>query len=149
MRRVPLALAMLVTAQPSLAAEHHTPTLSPDQAAQALESPIVQEAAAKTLTQLAGILLDTRVGPLAALADPRDHVRASDTLRDLKHRDDPHYEQHLERDTRRALGTAGALAGGAVAETAELRRTAARLREVLAPLIGSLAPAGEEERARD
>lgn len=142
MRSVPIVLALLVAASPAAAQPPKATLPSGADAARLLENPAVQDGAARALAQLAGIVLDTRVGPLAALADPNGDVRPSETLRDLKTRDDPHYEQHLYSDTRQALGTAGAMAGGVAAQTDELRRTAARLHDALAPLIGALAPAG-------
>ena len=115
------------------------PRITADQAAAALQNPLVQDGLARAVTQLVGIVLDTRVGPLAALSDPADDVRPADTLRDLKHRDDPRFEEHLHDRTRHALAAAGGVAG----EAAELDRTARRLEAVLAPLV---AYAGAPER---
>lgn len=148
MRAFPiLAFSAALLASPALAQPPRPERPSAADAARMLQNPVAQDAAARALTQLAGIVLDTRVGPLAAL-DPDADVRPGDSLRDLKRRDDPHYEQHLYRDTKRALGQAGAVAGGVAAESDELRRTAARLRDALAPLMGALAPA-EDSRAGD
>lgn len=141
-----LALIPLLVATPALAApEHHrAPRPTAEQAVQALGNPLVQDAAARALTQLVGIVLDTRVGPAAALAPDAD-VRPSDTLRDMVRRDDPRFEEHLYQDTRRSLGTAAAVAGGVQAESRELRRTADRLDAALAPLMGML-NGGEGDR---
>lgn len=138
MRVAPLALALTLIAAPAVAEPHRAARPSPEQAAAALQNPLVQDVAARALTQLAGIVLDTRVGPAAALAGPDADLRADDTLRDVVRRDDPRFEEHLYRDTRRTLGTAGAVAGGAVAQTRELQRTADRLEAALAPLLGAL-----------
>lgn len=142
MRVAPLALALTLVAAPALAQPHGSARPSPEQAAAALQNPVVQDVAARALTHLAGIVLDTRVGPAAALAGPDADLRANDTLRDVVRRDDPRFEEHLYRDTRRTLGTAGAVAGGAVAQTRELQRTADRLQAALAPLIGALGQVG-------
>ena len=134
-----LAALPLLLATPALAAPEHraAPHVTPEQAAAALGNPLVQEAAARTLTQLVGIVLDTRVGPAAALAPDAD-MRPSDTLRDVVRRDDPRFEEHLYQDTRRSLGTAAAVAGGAAVEARELKRTADRLDAALAPLMAAL-----------
>lgn len=129
----PVLFAALVAAAPAVAREPARP--SAEQAAAALGNPLVQEAAARALTQLAGIVLDTRVGP-AAMMDPS--VRAGDTLRDVVRRDDPDFEEHLYEGTRRSLGTAAAVAGGAAVQARELKRTADRLEAALEPLLGVL-----------
>lgn len=140
MRAVPIALVSLFLAAPALAADRDAPRLSAADAARAIQNPLVQEGAALALTRLFDIVLDTRVGALAALSGPGDDIRPDDTLRDLKRRDDPGYEQRLQRDTRRALAQAGAVAGGVAAGSAELARTATRLEEALAPLLGAVRP---------
>ena len=144
MRAAPLVVALTLFAAPALAQPHGPVRPSPEQAAAALGNPLVQDVAARALTQLAGIVLDTRVGPAAALAGPDADLRPNDTLRDVVRRDDPRFEEHLYRDTRRTLGTAGAVARGAVAQTRELRRTADRLEAALAPLIGALGQGGPD-----
>lgn len=138
-----LALLPLLIATPALAApERHAPRPTAEQAAQALGNPLVQEAAARALTQLVGIVLDTRVGPAAALA-PDSDLHAGDTLRDVVRRDDPRFEEHLYEGARRSLGTAAAVAGGVQAESRELKRTADRLDAALAPLVGALGGEGD------
>jgi hypothetical protein len=139
MRAALVLAASLLAAAPALAQERP----SAADAARALENPLVQEGAALALVRLADILLDTRVGPLATLADPG--VRPDATLRDFQRRDDPAFEARLHRDARRAVRTAGAVAGGAVAAGAELRRTADRLEAALTPLIGALGRQGRAE----
>lgn len=139
MRVALLALPLLALAAPA-AAQHRPARPTAAQAAAALGNPLVQEAAARAVVQLAGIVLDTRVGPAAALlSGPEDSVRHDETLRNLARRDDPRFEEHLYQGTRRALGTAGAVAGGAAVQARELKRTTDRLEAALAPLIGLLA----------
>ena len=147
MRRL-AALSLILLATPALAAPpEHRPAsrVTPEQAAQALGNPLVQEAAARALTQLVGIVLDTRVGPAAALA-PDAALRPDETLRDVVHRDDPRFEEHLYQGTRRSLGDAATVAGGAAAETKELRRTADRLDAALAPLMAALGSGQADDR---
>lgn len=139
MRTAPLCVFALL-ATPAFAAPAQVARPSAEQAVRALQDPMAQELATGVIDQLVGIVLDTRVGPAAVLADPRGDVRATDTLRDLKRRDDPQFERHLHQDTRRAVGTAAAVAGGAMAQTAELKRTADRLQAALGPLIAALRP---------
>ncbi|NIJ21156.1 hypothetical protein FHS95_002859 [Sphingomonas naasensis] len=107
-------------------------------AVRALNEPMVQEGIAMAMTGLAGIVLDTRVGPLARYADPDADIRPSDTLRDLERRRDPHFEAKLHDRTRRAVAATGAIAGDALAMSGELAKTADRLRDALAPLAGAI-----------
>lgn len=138
MRSAPLFALLL--AAPAMAASPQSGRPGAEQAVRAMQEPMVQEMATGVIDQLIGIVLDTRIGPAAALADPRGEVRPTDTLRDLKRRDDPQFEHHLHQDTRRAVGTAAAVAGGAMAQTGELKRTADRLQAALGPLIAALRP---------
>lgn len=138
MRLALAAVALIAAASPAVAQPRHAVHPTPEQAAAALQNPLVQEGAARALTQLVGIVLDTRVGPSAALAGPDADIRPNDTLRDLARRDDPRFEEHLYRDTKRTLGTAGAVAGGAAAQAKELQRTADRLDAAIAPLLDAL-----------
>lgn len=107
-------------------------------AVRALNDPMVQEGIAMAMAGLAGIVLDTKVGPLARYADPDADIRPTDTLRDLERRKDPHFEAKLHDRTRRAVAMTGAVAGDALAMSGELARTADRLRDALAPLAGAL-----------
>ena len=136
MRLAAFALLPVILAAPALA---QAPARAPSaaDAVRAAQDPLVREAAATYLEQLADIVLDTRVGPAATLADPR--ARPSDTLRDLQQRDDPQFEQHLHERTKRGVDTAAALAGGTAVEAAELKRTAARLQAAIGPLLDTLA----------
>ncbi|MCH7860261.1 hypothetical protein ACQKOH_17685 [Sphingomonas sp. NPDC092331] len=104
--------------------------------ARALNNPMVQEGAAAMLTNLAGIVLDTRVGPIARYADPR--IGEQDTLRDIQRRNDPDFEKHFHQDARAAVAVAGKLTDGALQMQESLDQTAARLRAALAPLRAAL-----------
>lgn len=103
--------------------------------AEALNDPAVQEGITAAVSVLAAIVLDTRVGSLAPYADG---VRPGDTLRDLKRREDPDFERRLRRDTRRAVGTAGQVAGDLATTTGAIAETTARLQAALAPLAAAL-----------
>ncbi|WP_394652583.1 hypothetical protein [uncultured Sphingomonas sp.] len=134
MRLMSAALALSVVAVPA-AAQSRTEI----DAARALQDPVAQEGIAAAVSALAGIVLDTRVGPLARYTDPRSDIRPNDTLRDIERRRDPHFEARLHDDTRRAVAGAGMVAGDAVAMSGELARTASRLQAAIAPLSGLLA----------
>ena len=132
---MPLLLAALLAAAPAAA---DAPAAAPararpsiDAAAAMLADPATQRTAALALAGLVGVVLDTRLGPLASLADPADRARPDDTLHDLARRRDPAFDRHLYERSRAAVATAGAVA----AQSAELKRTADRLRAALAPLI--------------
>ena len=133
MRLLSAALVLSAVATPVAAQSRAADT------ARKLNDPVVQEGAAAAVSALAGILLDTRIGPLAAYS--RD-VRPTDTLRDLKRRDDPQFEARLHDDARRAAAAAGAVTSDALAMSGEVARTADRLRAALAPLAGLLASTG-------
>jgi hypothetical protein len=107
-------------------------------AAKTLQNPVVQESLAGMVDQLAGIILDTRVGPLARYADPEEDIRAGDTLRDLQRRRDPGFDKRLHNGVRDAVGTAGLLAEDSLAMAASIEDSAARLRAALAPLRRAL-----------
>ena len=118
--------------------------------AQALKNPIVQEVVAATMSNLAGIVLDTRVGPLARYADPEDDIRPNDTLRDIERRRDPGFEKRLHDDTRRAVAGAGVIADDVLTMSASLQDTANRLRTALEPLRRAAeAQHGREDRDGD
>jgi hypothetical protein len=130
MRLVSTAALLSTIAMPAMAQ-------SRDQGAavaQALKNPMVQEASAATMSNLAGIVLDTRVGPLAHYADPEDDIRPNDTLRDVERRRDPQFEKRLHDDTRRAVASAGVVADDVVTMSKSLQETSDRLRAALEPL---------------
>jgi len=132
-------MAAMLVATPALAQPSRArPEDGARAAAAVLGSPITQDAVAATVARLADILLDTKVGPLAALTDPDADIRPNDTLGDVKRRDDPDFDRRLYADTRHAVAVVGAAAGSAAVEAASIRRTADRLREALAPLAAAL-----------
>lgn len=128
----PVAAALLC-ATPAFAQDrgHGLRDLDADRAAALLSNPVVQDGLAATLSQFADAFLQTRVGPMAALTDPRDDVRPNDTLRDVLQRDDPDFDRKLRQNTRRSLAIAGGAARGAVEMSRELRATMERMRRVL------------------
>lgn len=141
MRLSVIAITSLLAATPAWAEAREPGRTDPAAIASVLENPAAQDALARTVDRLAGIVLDTRVGPLAVLTDGRDDAGPEDTLRDVMERRDPDFERRLRRDTRRAAAAAGNAAGAAVTQMAEFRRTARRLEEALGPLLGGLSGA--------
>ncbi len=136
-----IAITSLLAATPAWAEAREPGRADAAAIASVLENPSAQDALARTVDRLAGIVLDTRVGPLAVLTDRRDDTGPEDTLRDVMERKDPDFERRLRQDTRRAAAAAGNAAGAAVTQMAELRRTAKRLEEALGPLLGGLSGA--------
>jgi hypothetical protein len=136
MRSSLIAITLLSVATPAWAEAREPGRTDTGAIASVLGDPAAQDALAETVDRLAGIVLDTRVGPLAVLTDSRDDIRPDDTLRDVREREDPDFERRLQRRTRRAISAAGTAAGVAATQMAELRRTAERLQQVLGPLLG-------------
>jgi hypothetical protein len=136
--RLVSAAAILCTIALPAAAQSRADTV------QRLNDPMVQEGVAMAMSALAGIVLDTKVGPLARYASPDEDIRPSDTLRDVQRRRDPHFEARLHDETRRAVAAVGAVSTDALAMREELKRTASRLRDALAPLAGVLEADGED-----
>jgi hypothetical protein len=134
MRPLAPALLLCTVALPAAAQTHVTA----DQAARALQNPMVQEGVAAMVDQLANIVLDTQVGPLARYTDPSTDIRPNDTLRDVERRRDPQFEAKLHAGTRHAVAATGTVAGDAVAMGRSLQRTADRLQAVIAPLAGAV-----------
>ena len=136
MRIMPLALLAAIALP---AAAHAAPASDPaDAAVAAIQNPLVQDGLARTITQLAGIVLDTQVGGMAILTDPAKDIRPGDTLGDVVRRDDPEAERHLYEKARRSIATAGAVAGGVAGQVAEIDRTAVRLQAAIAPLLAMI-----------
>ena len=139
MRLVLTAALLCAAATPALAQQSQPQPTTRDKAealAKALNNPLVQEAGAAMLSNLAGIILDTRVGPVAHYADPT--IGEQDTLRDIQRRDDPEFEKRFHAQARRAVAAAGKLTEDGLAMQDSLDQTAARLRAALAPLRGML-----------
>lgn len=130
--RILFAVPLLALALPAQARDRTPPPADPTtRALGALTDPRVQDGVATMINRFSDVLLDTRVGPMAALTNPRDDVRPNDTMRDLAQRNDPAFEAKMRDNTRNTVRTAGRAVGAAGAFTAEMNRTADRLRAVL------------------
>ncbi|MFS2109101.1 hypothetical protein ACCC88_05405 [Sphingomonas sp. Sphisp140] len=142
MRLVLTAALFCAAATPAFAQSQPQPEPSTrdktEALARALNNPMVQEGAAAMLTNLAGIVLDTRVGPAAHYLDPT--IREQDTLGDIQRRRDPNFDRNFHKNARSAVVVAGKLTEGALQMQDSLAETAARLRAALQPLRGALDP---------
>jgi hypothetical protein len=96
-----------------------------------LSNPLIQEGLAAVVDQYAGALLQTRVGPVAKLAGPDTGIRQEDTLGDVIGRQDPQYADHIRKGAKGAIAATGQAAKDLASMSAELQRTAERLRTVL------------------
>lgn len=137
MRKLLLVPLALVFATPAMAKDRPASVPSVPSAqdlaqlGDTLSNPVVQDTVAAVVDQFAAALLDTRVGPLARYTDPRDHVRADDTLGSVIAKRDPAYADKLHEQTRQLVKGVGQAAGDAAAMSAELGRTTARLHALL------------------
>lgn len=138
--RLALTAALLcATAAPAFAQQAQPQPSTRDKAealAKALNNPMVQEAGAAMLANLANIVLETRVGPIAHYADPT--IGEQDTLGDIQRRNDPDFQKRFHDQARRAVAAAGKLTEDGIAMQDSIDQTAARLRAALAPLRGVL-----------
>ena len=129
--RILFALPLLVLAVPAAARDRTPPPPDPTaRALAALSDPRVQGAMVTVINRFSDVLLDTRVGPIAAI-DPRADVRPNDTARDVLRRDDPAFDARLHDRTRGTVTTIGRAAGAANAFSTEIERTTRRLQGVL------------------
>jgi hypothetical protein len=139
MRFALAATALCLIAAPAFAQSQAQAQAKPDKAravADALQNPMVQEGLATVMAQLAGIALDTRVGPMLHYADPT--IGENDTIADIQRRRDPQFDRHLRDNARHAAAMAGQLAGDAVAMRDSLTDTRRKLDAALAPLRDAL-----------
>jgi hypothetical protein len=136
MRRFALFLAVATIATPALARDHDAPPPPPRDDLRAmsriLADPRAQAGVAGMVDALADAVMQTHVGPLAALSDDPS-VRPGDTLGDIQRRRDPAYRQRLRAETAGAMAMLGQVTGDAAAMSDELRATVARVQRVIEP----------------
>lgn len=128
MRILLLPIALLISGQ---AYAQSRSSEQPEQLAEKLSNPAVQDGVAGLVGAFADAILDTHVGPLATFSDPRDDIRPEDTLHDLVRRDDPDFDRRLRRDTRRSVATTGRAVRDGVAVSNELDATVRRVRTLI------------------
>lgn len=139
MRNFVLFLAAATVAVPAIAHDRHAPPPPPPPprddlraVSRTLSDPRAQAAAIGFVDALTDAVMQTRVGPLAALSDDPD-VRPGDTLGDIQRRRDPYYRAKLAAGTAGAMALLGRLTGDAATMSDEFDATIARVQRVIAP----------------
>ena len=120
---------------PALAARHHGEDAEAAHVAERLNDPAMQSAVSGMMLAMSDAFMDLRVDRLrAAIARVDPDLRDDDadwdqprTVGDMIARDDPYYREHLARDSRRAVGTMGAMASGMAEMVPELRAMGDRM----------------------
>lgn len=138
MRGLALFIAAVTMATPVLARDHDSPPPPRDDVhamSRLLSDPRAQAGVAGLVDALTDAVMQTHVGPLAALMPDAD-VRPGDTLADVQRRRDPAYRQRLRAETTGAMAVLGRAAGAAAQMSDEMRASLARVRQV----IGSTGP---------
>jgi hypothetical protein len=136
MRRYILLLVLAVAATPAFAQDRDTPPPGPAPqmnaraAANALNNPMVQNGVVGLIDALTDAVMQTRVGPMAAIA-PDSSIRPNDTLDSMAARRNPDYRNEIHRNAKQTVVAAGRTAGAAVAMSDELKATTERIRRVL------------------
>ncbi|MBW8841297.1 MAG: hypothetical protein JF608_05695 [Sphingomonadales bacterium] len=134
MRNYMLLPVLAFAATPALAQDRDTPPPVPQMdaraAANALNNPMVQNGVVGLIDALTDAVMETRVGPMAAIA-PDSNIRPNDTLDSMAARRNPDYRNEIHRNARHTVAAAGRTASAAVAMSDELKATTDRVRRVL------------------
>jgi len=135
MRNYMLLPVLAFAATPALAQDRDAPPGPAPQvnaraAANALNNPMVQNGVVGLIDALTDAVMETRVGPMAAIA-PDSSIRPNDTLDSMAARRNPDYRNEIHRTAKQTVVAAGRTAGAAVAMSDELKATTERVRRVL------------------
>src|SRR3954468_1003678 len=134
MRNYMLLPVLAFAATPALAQDRDTPPPVPQMdaraAANALNNPMVQNGVVGLIDALTDAVMETRVGPMAAIA-PDSNIRPNDTLDSMAARRNPDYRNKIHRNARHTVAAAGRTVSAAVAMSDELKATTERVRRVL------------------
>lgn len=136
MRNYMLLPVLAFAATPALAQDRDAPPpgLAPQMdaraAANALNNPMVQNGVVGLIDALTDAVMQTRVGPMAAIA-PDASIRPNDTLDSMAARRNPDYRNEIHRNAKQTVVAAGRTAGAAMAMSDELKATTERVRRVL------------------
>lgn len=135
MRTYILLPALALVATPAVAQDRDgppapMPQMSARDAARVLNNPMVQNGLVGLLDALTDAVMETRVGPMAAIA-PNSDIRPNDTLDSMAARRNPDYRNQIHRNAKRTVAAAGRSANAAVAMSDELKATTERVRRVL------------------
>lgn len=128
MRLLILPLALVISGQALAQDRPATRSVTAEQVGDALSNPVVQAGIAGLASAFVGTVLDTRIGTLARY---NEDVRPNDTLGDIVRREDPRFDENLQRNTRRAIAAAGQITRDGVVIAGEVSKTADRLRVLL------------------
>jgi len=132
MRNYMLLPVLAFAATPALAQDRDAPPpqMNARAAANALNNPMVQNGVVGLIDALTDAVMQTRVGPMAAIA-PDSSIRPSDTLDSMAARRNPDYRNEIHRSAKQTVVAAGRTAGAAAAMSDELKATTERVRRVL------------------
>jgi hypothetical protein len=132
MRNYMLLPVLAFAATPAIAQDRDAPPPQMDAraAANALNNPMVQNGVVGLIDALTDAVMQTRVGPMAAIA-PDSSIRPNDTLDSMAARRNPDYRDEIHRNAKQTVVAAGRTAGAAVAMSDELKATTERVRRVL------------------
>lgn len=133
MRNYMLLPVLAFAATPALAQDRDAPPvpqMNARAAANALNNPMVQNGVVGLIDALTDAVMQTRVGPMAAIA-PDSSIRPNDTLDSMAARRNPDYRNEIHRSAKQTVVAAGRTAGAAVAMSDELKATTERIRRVL------------------
>lgn len=134
MHRFTVAALLLVSTSPALAAPRSAEDRDVARVADKLNDPRTQSAMSGMMVAMADMFMDLRIDKLRAAIDKvdPDARRSNDwdgarTLGDVVERDDPYFREHLADDSRKAVGTMGAMAGSMAEMMPEFRAMAERM----------------------
>lgn len=136
MRNYMLLPVLAFAATPALAQDRDAPPPGPAPqmnaraAANALNNPMVQNGVVGLIDALTDAVMETRVGPMAAIA-PDSSIRPNDTLDSVAARRNRDYRNEIHRSAGHAVAAAGRTASAAMAMSDELKATTERVRRVL------------------
>lgn len=134
MHRFAVAVCLLVSTSPALAASRSAEDAEIARTAEKLNDPRMQSAVSGMMLAVADMVMDLRVDKLReaiARVDPEarndDYRDDARTLGDVVERDDPNFRGRLAERSRMAVGTMGAIAVGMADMIPELRQMGERM----------------------
>lgn len=128
MRLALLPLALLLSGQAYAQDRDAHRKVTVEQVGDALSNPTVQAGIAGLVGVFADTVLDTGIGPVSHYTD---RVRPGDTLGDMVRREDPRFDEKLDKGARRAVALAGQLTRDGAAMSTEIAKTADKLQALL------------------
>lgn len=136
MRTALLAIAALSLSTPAFAESRIQEDA--DEIAEKLNDPVNQAVAAGALGAMMDAVLDMRIDGMAKALEPLNRGRPipmkGRTVRELAERDDPYFEEKMQRGTRQAIGSMGALASALAVALPEFEAAMRKMEGALPPL---------------